>query len=222
MMDEKELLRLKSLYKFEQECISKKKKLICGLDEAGRGPLAGPVVSSAVVLPLLYSSEDFETFEYVKDSKKLSQKRREKIYKLLLEHPDVYIGVGIVSEKVIDRINILKATQMSMRQAICNLGMKPDNLLVDGMVLPEVKYPQKKIINGDNRSLSIAAASIVAKVTRDGIMRQYHEKYPLYGFDKHKGYGTKAHMANLKKYGLCKIHRRSFRPINLMAEIGYV
>lgn len=221
-MDSKELSRLQSMYKYEVEEYSRGKRLICGIDEAGRGPLAGPVVSSAVILPRLNSDNDFLGCEWINDSKKLSSKKRVLLYNRLLEHPNVYIGIGIVSERIIDKINILRATQLSMRKAISNLDVKPDCLLIDGMLVPGVKIPQKKIIDGDNLSLSVASASIVAKVTRDNIMCQYHEKYPQYGFDRHKGYGTKEHMKKIKEYGPCKIHRRSFYPISLLEEIGYV
>ena len=216
-----ESVRLKLMYKYELKEFSRGKKLICGIDEAGRGPLAGPVVSAAVVLPILYSENDFREWEGLNDSKKVSARNREKLSKRLLEHPHVYIGIGIVSEQVIDKHNILEATRISMRRAVANLNIRPDCLLIDGMFLPGVDYSQKKIIDGDSLSLSIAAASIMAKVTRDNIMCQYHEEYPVYAFDKHKGYGTREHFDRIKQYGPCKIHRRSFRPINLMDEIGY-
>ena len=216
-----ELARLKLMYKYELKEFSRQRRLICGIDEAGRGPLAGPVVAGAVILPLLYGEDDFRRWEGLNDSKKVSARRREKLFKRLIDYPHVYIGIGIVSEQVIDRKNILKATQIAMSRAVGNLNIKPDCLLIDGMHLPGVDYPQKKIINGDGQSLSIAAASIIAKVTRDHIMCQYHEEYPAYAFDKHKGYGTREHFNRIRQYGPCKIHRRSFRPINLMDEIGY-
>lgn len=217
-----ELSRLKEMYKYELDEFSRRKNLICGIDEAGRGPLAGPVVSSAVILPKLNSDSGFSEWEGLNDSKKISSKKRQVFYNRLLEHSDVHIGIGIVSEQIIDRINILRATQLSMRRAISNLDVKPDCMLIDGMLLPGVKTYQKKIIDGDALSLSIAAASIVAKVTRDSIMCEYHQKYPQYGFDRHKGYGTKEHLRRLKEYGPCKIHRRSFHPVSLLEEIGYV
>lgn len=217
-MDKGELIRLQAMYQYEQEQAG----VICGIDEAGRGPLAGPVVAGAVVLPQLKLEDDFLEWEGLNDSKKLSGKKRESFYNRLVEHPNVHIGIGIVSEGIIDKINILRATQLSMKRALFNLDVKADCLLIDGMNLPGVKIPQKKIIDGDTLSLSIAAASIVAKVTRDNIMRQYHEKYPEYGFDRHKGYGTKEHMRRIKEHGPCKIHRRSFYPISLLEEIEYV
>lgn len=217
-MDKDELTRLQGMYKYEREQVG----VICGIDEAGRGPLAGPVAAGAVVLPELKSEADFLEWEGLNDSKKLSSKKRLSFYNRLVEHPDVHIGIGIVSEGIIDKINILRATQLCMKRALSNLDIKPDCLLIDGMTLPGVKIPQRKIIDGDTLSLSIAAASIVAKVTRDSIMCQYHEKYPQYGFDRHKGYGTVEHMKRIKEHGPCKIHRRSFYPISLSEEIGYV
>lgn len=220
-MDNNELSRLKAMYRYEQDEFSSGRRLVCGIDEAGRGPLAGPVAAAAVILPQLKKDSDYEELEGLNDSKKLSSKKRERFYNLLLEHPNVHIGIGLVSEQIIDKINILRATQQCMRRALSNLDIKPDCLLIDGMFLPNVKIQQKKIIDGDCLSLSIAAASIVAKVTRDNIMCQYHQKYPQYGFDRHKGYGTKEHMKRIKEYGPCKIHRRSFYPISLLEEIGY-
>lgn len=221
-MDSNELLRLKEIYKFELSELSRGRSLICGIDEAGRGPLAGPVVSCAIILPGIASEDDYLQWEGINDSKKLTPKKREKLFQHLLGHPDVCIGIGIVSEQLIDRYNILKATLLCMQRAIANLGVKPDCLLIDGMQLTSVRIYQKRIVNGDALSLSIAAASIVAKVTRDNIMLQYHKKYPQYGFDKHKGYGTKEHFRRIKEHGVCKIHRRSFHPINLLEEIEYV
>jgi len=216
-----ELSRLKSLYAYELEELSNGRKIICGLDEAGRGPLAGPVVCSAVVLPRIEKDTDFQEFQGIDDSKKLSSKKREKLYTSLIENPNVHIGIGIVSEQIIDRVNILRATHLGMIRALKNLDITPDCLLVDGMLIPKVKTYQKKIIDGDALSLSIAAASVIAKVTRDSIMVQYHEQYPQYGFDKHKGYGTKTHLEKIRKIGPCKIHRMTFYPMTLMKEIGY-
>jgi ribonuclease HII len=218
---EDEISRLKSLYNYELEEYSNGKNLICGLDEAGRGPLAGPVVCAAVILPQIKTDADFQALQGIDDSKKLSGKKREKLYKDLLDNPKICIGIGIVSELVIDKINILRATQLGMARALRNLDYKPDCLLIDGMLLPKVRIYQRKIIDGDALSLSIAAASIVAKVTRDSIMCQYHESYPQYGFNKHKGYGTKEHLKSIKENGPCKIHRMTFYPMTLMKEIGY-
>lgn len=221
MKNPDELSRLKEMYRFEISEYSKGKKVICGIDEAGRGPLAGPVVSACAILPFLDSDSDFLEWDGLNDSKKVASKKRAELYTRLLKHSKVHISIGIVSEKIIDRFNILKAAQLSMHKALNNLAVKPDCLLVDGMRLPNVKYYQRKIIDGDALSLSIAAASIAAKVTRDNIMCDYHKEYPEYGFDRHKGYGTKEHLKRIRELGLCKIHRRSFHPITLMEEIGY-
>lgn len=210
------------MYSYELDEVSLGKKNICGLDEAGRGPLAGPVVSAAVILPYIDLDSEYSIWEGLNDSKKMSAKKREALYKRLTENPNVRVGIGIISEQVIDKINILKATQLGMSRAISNLDTQPDCLLIDGMFLPEEKIYQKKIIDGDALSLSIAAASVIAKVTRDAIMCEYHKRYPQYGFDRHKGYGTKEHFKKIKEYGPCEIHRQSFYPISLSKEIDYV
>lgn len=176
---------------------------ICGIDEAGRGPLAGPVVAGAVILP----KECF--IEYLNDSKKLSEKRREALFDEINERA-LAVGVGIVSPQVIDEINILNATYEAMRQAIHNLDVTPQMLLCDAVHIPDINIPQVGIIKGDAKSVSIAAASIIAKVTRDRMMYDYDKMYPEYGFAKHKGYGTKVHMEALRTYGLCTIHRTTF------------
>ena len=176
---------------------------ICGIDEAGRGPLAGPVVAGAVVLP-----KDCRIL-YVNDSKKLSEKKREMLYDVILNEA-VSVGVGIVSPERIDEINILNATYEAMREAINNLTVKPDILLNDAVTIPGVDIEQVPIIKGDAKSLSIASASIIAKVTRDRLMYHYDELYPEYGFAKHKGYGTKLHTDVLKEIGPCPIHRKTF------------
>ena len=216
-----ELARLHAMYKYETIQNNKGIRIIAGVDEVGRGPLAGPVVAAVVILPRLCKDSDYEKWEGLNDSKKLSSKNRENLYSRFIKDPELHLGIGIVSERTIDKLNILRATQMAMRKALANLNITPDFLLIDGMVVPGVRTPQQKIPDGDCLSLSIAAASIVAKVTRDNIMCQYHEKYPQYGFDRHKGYGTKDHFKRLKEYGPCKIHRKSFHPIKLMDEIGY-
>ena len=177
--------------------------VICGIDEAGRGPLAGPVAAGAVVLP-----RGAEIL-YLNDSKKLSPKRRDALYDEILEKA-VSCGVGIVSAQRIDEINILQATYEAMRDAIGKLSVVPDVLLNDAVTIPEVPMRQVPIIGGDGKSISIAAASILAKVTRDRMMEAYDALYPEYGFAAHKGYGTAAHIAALKEYGPCPIHRRSF------------
>ena len=176
---------------------------ICGIDEVGRGPLAGPVVACAVILP-----KD-EMILGLNDSKQLSKAKREELYEVILKKA-VCCEIGMASEKVIDDINILQATFVAMREAISKLKIKPDILLNDAVHIPEVDIRQVPIIKGDAKCYSIAAASIIAKVTRDRIMRQWHEIYPEYNFIQHKGYGTAAHIAAIKEYGLCPLHRLSF------------
>ncbi|MFH1783557.1 MAG: ribonuclease HII [bacterium] len=186
--------------------------LIAGVDEAGRGPLAGPVVASAVILPPSCHIEG------IKDSKKLSPKKRAQIYDIIKQEA-VDIGIGIVDVNTIDRINILQASMLAMKTAILNLKHTPEYLLIDGPFSPNLNIAQLCVINGDNRSAHIAAASIVAKVTRDSIMINLHKKYPAYSFDKHKGYGTSFHMSMLKEHGPCEIHRRSFAPVRRCEDI---
>lgn len=176
---------------------------ICGIDEAGRGPLAGPVVAGAVILPKGLK------IPYLNDSKQLSEKKREELYDVIMEQA-VSVGVGIVSPERIDEINILQATYEAMREAVGTLSYRPDVLLNDAVIIPELTIPQEKIIKGDAKSLSIAAASVIAKVTRDRMMKAYHELFPEYGFEKHKGYGSKEHIEMIQKIGPCAIHRRSF------------
>jgi ribonuclease HII len=188
-------------------------KFVVGLDEAGRGPLAGPVVAAAVAV-LDYKKANIKN---INDSKKLSEKQREETYNVLTNHSDIKWGTGIVSEKVIDKINILQATKLAMAKAIKNLGA--DFLLIDGNFKINSEIFQRSVIKGDQKIFSVAAASIIAKVTRDRIMKKFHKKYPQYGFLKHKGYGTKAHFANLEKFGPCKIHRKSFFPVNTYPQL---
>ena len=176
---------------------------LCGIDEAGRGPLAGPVVAGAVILP-----GDCEIL-YLNDSKKLTEKRRELLYDEIMEKA-VAVGVGVVGPERIDGINILQATYEAMRMAVANLSVSPDLLLNDAVTIPLVEIPQVPIVKGDAKSVSIAAASILAKVTRDRMMTEYDKIYPQYGFAKHKGYGTALHIEALHKHGPCPIHRRTF------------
>lgn len=204
---------------------SKRKKIVVGTDEAGRGPLAGPVIACAITGRHL-------SIDGLKDSKKLSAKKREEIYKILKAHPNVEWGIGRVSEKVIDRINILQATKLAMKRAVKNLEKKlPYNyihgynstvrrfLLLDGNFKIDLDIPQKSIVKGDEKVFLIKLSSIIAKVTRDRMMLNYHKRYSEYGFDKHKGYGTKLHMEMLKKYGPCKIHRKTFGPIRRYCKV---
>jgi len=181
---------------------------VVGLDEAGRGPLAGPVVAAAI-----FVTKNCRIKLKIKDSKKLSENQRNFFYGILTGHKQVQWGIGVVSEKVIDKINILEATKLAMVKALASLRANPNFLMIDGNFTINVKIPQVSIIRGDQKVFSIAAASIIAKVTRDGIMRQMHKKYPQYGFHLHKGYGTKLHMETLQKFGPCNIHRKSFYPI---------
>ena len=188
---------------FEDVCWGRGFEHIAGVDEAGRGPLAGPVVAAAVILPKGMSIEG------VNDSKKLSVKQREKLFH------DIYnralaVGVGIVSHEVIDRINIYQASILAMRKAVEKLVIVPSIVLADGNSFKHESWRYQNIIDGDAKSITIAAASVIAKVTRDGLMLEYHEQYPLYGFDRHKGYGTRFHVEALRQYGMCPIHRRSF------------
>lgn len=178
-------------------------RYICGVDEAGRGPLAGPVVAGAVILP-----KDCDIL-YINDSKQLSAKKREELYDVIMERA-VAVGVGIASCERIDEINILNATYEAMTQAIEKLQVKPDILLNDAVRIPQILIPQVPIIKGDAKSISIGAASIIAKVTRDRMMEEYDGLYPQYGFSGHKGYGSKEHIEAIKKYGSCPIHRKTF------------
>lgn len=199
---EQEILRMETMLRFEKE-YGGKYTWICGVDEAGRGPLAGPVAAGAVILP----KED--VIYYLNDSKKLSEKKREELFGQIKARAVAW-HVGIVSPARIDEINILQATYEAMREAIAGLAKEPELLLNDAVTIPQVTIPQIPIIKGDAKSASIAAASILAKVTRDHLMEEYEKLYPEYGFAKHKGYGTKVHIEALKTYGPCPIHRKTF------------
>lgn len=198
---EKEIARTKAMSIFEEEY--KDYQYICGIDEVGRGPLAGPVVAGAVILP----KDDM--ILYLNDSKKLSEKKREMLYDEIMNRA-VATGIGMASPARIDEINILQATYEAMRMAIDNLKVRPDILLNDAVTIPQVDILQVPIIKGDAKSISIAAASIIAKVTRDRLMVEYDKVLPGYDFESNKGYGTKAHIAGLKELGPTPIHRRSF------------
>ena len=193
--------RLETMRSYERQYALR--GVLCGIDEVGRGPLAGPVVAGAVILP-----QDCEIL-YLNDSKKLSEKKRELLYDEIMEKA-VAVGIGAVSPERIDEINILQATYEAMRIAVSKLSVRPDLLLNDAVTIPQVDIPQVPIIKGDAKSVSIAAASIVAKVTRDRMMVQYEELYPGYEFASNKGYGSARHIAALKEIGPCPIHRRSF------------
>lgn len=192
------------LLNFENKLWQQGLRHIAGVDEAGRGPLAGPVVAAAVIFPRFLVVDDID------DSKKLSEHQRSVMFEII-QHNAISIGIGMIDEKEIDTINILQATLKAMTIALKQLSIKPDYALIDGRDLPNARIPMQAIIKGDQLSQSIAAASIIAKVTRDRLMCQYAQMYPEYGFDKHKGYPTRFHVEMIKKYGLCAIHRRSFR-----------
>ena len=194
---------MSELWKYEHACMEEGFHLICGIDEAGRGPLAGPVCAAAVILPT-----DLE-IEGLNDSKKLTEKRREALYDIIVEKAIAY-GIGFASEQEIDEINILQATFLAMRRAVEQLSVEPDVTLVDGNREPALQMPVKTIIKGDSLSANIAAASILAKVTRDRLMIEQDAVYPQYKFAIHKGYGTKAHYAAIAEHGMCPIHRRTF------------
>lgn len=199
----KEQARLHKLYDFERKLQQKGYTLVAGVDEAGRGPLAGPVVAAAVILAL-----DTEIVG-LNDSKKLTENKREKIYKDI-KSKAIAFAHAFVDVQYIDSHNILNATFMAMKNALCKLPVKPEYVLVDGVKIPDLDIPQEAIVHGDGLCACIAAASIVAKVERDRIMREYDLVYPQYGFLKNKGYATKEHISSIKKYGFCPIHRKSF------------
>ncbi len=191
-------------YLIEKEIIESGKKIVAGVDEAGRGPLAGPVCAAAVILPV-----DLE-IEGLNDSKKLSEKKREKLYDIIIDKAVAY-DIQLVDNEIIDEINILQATMLAMTNAVNSLSVKPDFVIIDGNRLPEqLEIPAKAVVKGDAKSMSIAAASILAKVTRDRLMLELAKEYPEYEFERHKGYGTKLHCEKLCEFGPCKIHRKTF------------
>jgi ribonuclease HII len=193
---------------FEKLAYQKGFKLIAGIDEAGRGPLAGPVVAAAVIFPPDYKNGQ------INDSKQLSYRKREELYEIIKNNA-VTVGIGVTDADVIDRINILQASLLAMREAVLELSTPPDFLLIDGLHKIHMPIPQKPLVKGDTLSISIAAASIIAKVSRDRIMEMYHRQFPQYNFLQNKGYGTKEHCNALREFGMCKIHRRSFHLKNL-------
>lgn len=192
----------KELFEYDSE-LRKTYPVLCGVDEAGRGPLAGDVYAAAVVL------NDEALIDYLNDSKKISESRREKLYDEIIQKADAYC-IAFSSVEEIDRLNILQASMLAMKRAVEGLGLRPDLALIDGNRLPELECPVKCLVKGDAKSASIAAASVLAKVSRDRYMKKLAEKYPEYGFEKHKGYGTKLHCDMLKKYGASDIHRKAF------------
>lgn len=194
------------LYKYEKELYKNGCKYIGGVDEVGRGPLIGSVVAACVVLPF-----DF-VLDGLTDSKKLSEKKRDEFYKIIWDKA-ISIGIGIVDEKAIDEVNIYEATKIAMKKAISDTNIKPDHVLIDAMPL-DIDVPTTSIIKGDAKSISIAAASVIAKVTRDKMMYELDKIYPMYGLASNKGYGTKKHIEAIKKYGITKYHRLSFKPVS--------
>ena len=198
--------RFKKLQFYEDEARSQGCAIIAGIDEAGRGAWAGPVVAGLVILP------DDIFISGLDDSKKLAEKKREALYEEITDKA-LDISVGLCTSSVIDRKNILKATYMAMKKAVSTMKMRPDIIFIDGRPVPDMGFSQVSIVRGDSKSVSIAAASIIAKVTRDRMMKEFSLLYPEYGFEKHKGYGTKLHMKTLDKYGICPIHRKTFKPV---------
>ena len=190
-------------YSYEKLAIEKGFQVVCGIDEAGRGPLAGPVYAAAVILPMNLEVEGLN------DSKKLTEKKREALFDVICEKAISY-SIGIATEKEIDEINILNATFLAMRRAVDGLSVKPDYALIDGNQHPGLSIPDETVVKGDGKCMSIAAASILAKVSRDRFMLEIAEKYPEYCFEKHKGYGTKLHYETIERYGVSPVHRRSF------------
>ncbi|MBQ1264524.1 MAG: ribonuclease HII [Oscillospiraceae bacterium] len=191
------------LWKFENEAFADGVQIVCGVDEAGRGPLAGPVCAAAVILP-----KGLE-IDGLNDSKKLTDKKRRELFDVITEKAVAY-GIALVDEKMIDEINILQATFLAMRQAIGKLSVTPQLALIDGNKVPQSGVCERAIVKGDSLSASIAAASVLAKVTRDRLMEEYAAQYPAYGFEVHKGYGTKRHYEALREFGACDIHRMTF------------
>lgn len=188
--------------------------LVAGVDEAGRGPLAGPVVAAAVVFPCSWSDTGLESrLRGLNDSKQLTEAQREEYYAILTSHPDIRYAIASADVEMIDRINILQATHHAMNQALDQLQPQPEHVLVDGRPVKSMRLPQTALVKGDARSYSIAGASVLAKVTRDRLMRHYDQLYPGYGFAEHKGYGTPQHLAAIRQRGPCPIHRRSFSPL---------
>jgi ribonuclease HII len=204
---------------FERELWRRGTTLVAGVDEAGRGPLAGPVVAAAVILPYAWLETGLHSkLRGLNDSKQLTAAQREDFYGVLMSHPDIRFGISTVDHETIDRINILQATHRAMNLALEQLRPAPQHVLVDGRAVQSMRFPNTPLIKGDSRSYSIAAASVLAKVTRDLVMLEYDRLYPGYGFAEHKGYGTPQHLAALAALGPCAIHRRSFAPIRPTAR----
>ncbi len=199
------------LYQFEHELWNQGITYVAGVDEVGRGPLIGPVVTACVILP-----HDF-VLEGLTDSKKLTEKKREEYYQYIIDHA-ISVSVGLKDEKVIDEVNIYEATKLAMYEAIEKSKIKPEHVLIDAMKLENLEMPSKSIIKGDAKSITIAAASVIAKVTRDHMMIELDKKYPMYGFKSHKGYPTKKHVEAIEKYGLINGYRKTFKPVSTIIE----
>lgn len=207
MSDQVRLNETNDIYSYEEQLYDSGDRIICGIDEAGRGPLAGPVVVASCILP------PFLRIKGLNDSKKLTAKKREELYKIIIKEAIEY-KIVFVSVEEVDELNIYQATKKGMLKSVEELSTKPDHVLIDAMPLNELEMKHTSIIHGDARCASIAAASIIAKVTRDQYMEKMDLKYPNYGFKKHKGYGTKMHIEALEKYGPCKIHRKTYYPVS--------
>lgn len=199
------------LYQYEKELWDSGVDYVAGMDEVGRGPLIGPVVTACVIL-----SKNF-ILEGLTDSKKLSEKKREEYYNYIMEHA-LSVSIGMMDEKVIDKVNIYEATKLAMYQAVEKSSIKPQHVLIDAMKLEKLGMPSTSIIKGDAKSISIAAASVIAKVTRDRMMIELDQRYPMYGFKSHKGYPTKKHVEAIEQYGLIDGYRKTFKPISTMLE----
>jgi ribonuclease HII len=201
---------------FERELWAQGLRLVAGVDEAGRGPLAGPVVAAAVILPSGWAESGFDArLEKLDDSKQLTERQREEFFAPLTTHPEIRFAIARVDADTIDRINILQATHQAMNAALAQLSPSPEHALVDGLRVKSLRWPQTPLVKGDAKSYSIAAASVLAKVTRDRFMLDYDRQFPLYGFAEHKGYGTPAHLAAIAAHGPCAIHRKSFAPMKV-------
>ncbi len=199
---------------FERDLWSREFTLVAGVDEAGRGPLAGPVVAAAVILPATWANGGFDArLVDLNDSKQLTEAQRENFFQIITTHPDLRYAIAIVDAATIDRINILQATHRAMNEALAQLQPQPQHVLVDGRPVKTMTLPQTALVKGDSRSYSIAAASVLAKVTRDRMMLEFDKKHPGYGFAIHKGYGVPQHLAAIEKLGPCPIHRMSFAPL---------
>lgn len=207
--------RFHELRHYEREAFHQGFKCVVGVDEAGRGPLAGPVVAAACLLP-----EDIVLTD-LNDSKKLSKTTRERLFKEIQSTPSIVYGIGIVDSQTIDQINIYQATILAMKKAIESMPLSPDHLLIDGLPIQGFEIPSTAIVEGDSKSASIAAASILAKVTRDAIMEEYHHQWPLYKFKDNKGYGTKAHLDAISTFGVCPIHRISWKPFQSILKQSF-